>query len=639
MSSTTTNPLTPLIPQPVLSAFAAGQGADAWQWLGAWPDAKGCRFAVWAPRAKAVSVVGDFNAWDTESHLLQAMGHGIWAGHVAAAVPGQRYKFWIKPARRKAYDKADPFARAAELRPGNASVIAAASRHVWHDGRWMTQRACTDWKAAPIAIYEVHLGSWRRPEDGREFFGYAEMAQPLADYAVAQGFTHIELMPIAEHPLDESWGYQTTGYYAPTARFGSADALRAFVDHLHSAGLGVILDWSAAHFPRDTFALARFDGGALFEHADPQRGEHPDWNSLIFDYDRPEVRSFLIGSALYWLQEFHFDGLRVDACASMLYLDYSRKRGEWQPNIHGGKENLDAVAFLQALNHAVHEAVPGTLTFAEESTAWPGVTRPSWLGGLGFDFKWNMGWMHDALDYLKQDPIHRTWHHDRLTFPALYAQQDCWTLPLSHDEVVHGKGSLLNKLHAGFAPDLPDAASARFATLRLLLAWQWLWPGKKLLFMGGEWGAAQEWDATGALVFPAPDALLNLGVQKLVSALNHHYRSEAALHVQDSNPAGFEWIDYRDARHSVVSWLRCGLDDFCLVVLNATPVWRAGYRVGVPHLAQYQTLLDTDDCAFGGQGLRTQGAVQAEDAPLHGRRYSIALDLPPLSVLLLKPLR
>ena len=637
MSVQSSAKIAPLLPDAPLARFAAGDGTDAWRWLGAHADARGCRFAVWAPRAKAVELIGDFNDWQAGTDPLAPVGQGVWACYLPGAEPGQRYKFRLRGARGRWLEKADPFARAAELRPGNASRIAPAPAHVWGDAEWLRRRAAIDWRAEPLSIYEVHLGSWRRPDDGRLFCGYRELAVPLAGYALAQGFTHIELLPITEHPFDGSWGYQTTGYYAPTSRHGSADDLRWFVDQMHQRGLGVILDWSAAHFPRDAHALARFDGAPLFEHADPHRGQHPDWKSLVFDYGKPEVRSFLIGSALYWASEFHFDGLRVDACASMLYLDYSRPKGQWTPNEHGGKENLEAIAFLQQLNQALHQQQPGVLSFAEESTAWPAVTRPPWLGGLGFDFKWNMGWMHDSLAYLKLDPILRSYHHDRATFPSLYAHTEAWALPLSHDEVVHGKRPLLNKLHPAFAPDLADAEQARFANLRLLLAWQWLWPGKKLLFMGGEFGALREWDHLGSLDWSLPSQPGHAGISRLVVDLNALYRQEPALHARETTPDGFEWLDHRDAPHSVMSWLRCGPDDFCVVVLNATPVTRRGYRIGLPRAGSYRERLNSDSAHYGGGDLGNAGVVIAEARPWHGRRYSAELTLPPLSVLVLKP--
>ena len=509
-----------------LHLFNEGRNCQSYRLLGAHPQAVGTLFRVWAPNAAQVSVVGDFNGWRGGVHGMRSLGDGgVWEGLVAEAGPGDLYRFEI--VRRDGgarLVKNDPYARGFELRPGTAAYVVAPSRHVWGDAQWLQQRAAWDWQRAPLNIYEVHPGSWMRHVDGRPYL-WRELAERLIPYALAQGYTHLELLPITEHPLDESWGYQATGYFAPTSRYGSPDDLRAFVDACHRAGLGVLLDWVPGHFPQDDWALARYDGTALYEHEDPRLGLHADWGTHVFNYGRHEVRSFLLSSAHWWLAEFHFDGLRVDAVASMLYLDYSREPGQWLPNRHGGRENLEAIDFLRELNSMVHGEFPGALTIAEESTAWPQVSRPTYVGGLGFSMKWNMGWMSDSLRYFRRDPVHRRWHHDEVTFGQLYAYSENFVLPLSHDEVVHGKGSLLGKM--------PGDAWQRFANLRLLLAWQAFTPGKKLMFMGGEFGQAREWAQDRELDWALLAEPAHAGVQRLSADLNRLYRDLPALHGQD----------------------------------------------------------------------------------------------------------
>lgn len=622
---------TSLIAISELERFARGTHGSLQEVLGAHPlqheGRLGMRFACWAPAACAVEVLGDFS--DRQPQALQPQGHGVWAGFVADVAAGSRYHYRLKRHPDEAWlERSDPYARSYELRPAKASVVTQAGTHLWHDVQWMSRRRGRDWRREPVSIYEIHLGSWKHPWH-RPFHNYRELAPMLADYLCDLGYTHVELMPITEHPHDASWGYQTTGYFAPTSRYGTPDDFRFFVDHLHQRGIGVLLDWSAAHFPRDEFALAQFDGGPLYEHADPERGEHPDWDSLIFDYGQPQVRDFLISSALFWLEEFHLDGLRVDACASMLYLDYSREAGEWTPNKHGGKENLEAVHFLQQLNDAVHARVPGALMIAEESTAWPGITRPTWLGGLGFDLKWNMGWMHDSLNYLSHNPIYRPFHHEQITFAGFYAHHEQFLLPLSHDEVVHGKSPLLFKMFG--------ADAERYAALRLLCAYQWTWPGKKLLFMGNEFAPTQEWNhheqLDWSLLHHAPHA----GLAALVRDLNRLYRRESALHAQELEARGFEWVDYHDAAQSVISYLRVGPQDALLVVLNFSPTLHREYRVGAPRGGDYLELLNTDSAHYGGHNHGNGGRVTAEPLPCMGRRHSLTLTLPPLSALIFRP--
>lgn len=613
-----------------LYLFNEGRNTQSYRLLGALPGAAGVTFRVWAPNAARVSVIGDFNGWHGDVHPLQPLGDsGVWETTVAEARPGSLYRFEI--TNRHTGDKrvkSDPYARGFELRPGSAACVVPPSRHVWKDADWLARRAAWDWLHAPLNIYEVHAGSWMRHPDGRPYL-WGELAERLIPYAVQQGYTHLELLPITEHPLDESWGYQTTGYFAPTSRHGSPDELRAFIDACHQAGLGVLLDWVPGHFPQDDWALARFDGTALYEHEDPRRGLHTDWGTHIFNYGRHEVRSFLLSSAHWWLGEFHFDGLRVDAVASMLYLDYSRPAGEWLPNRHGGRENLEAIEFLKELNAMVHTEFPGALTIAEESTAWPQVSRPTYLGGLGFSMKWNMGWMNDSLRYFARDPIHRRWHHDELTFGQMYAYSENFVLPLSHDEVVHGKGSLLGKM--------PGDDWQRHANLRLLLAWQALMPGKKLMFMGGEFGQPREWSAARELDWALLNNPAHAALHRLSADLNRLYRDLPALHSQDFTPLGFEWIDCHDSKHSILAWLRWGRDGrFVVVACNFTPVPQTAYRLGVPQAGTYVELLNTDSAYYGGSNLGNGGAVLAEAGAWMGRPAHLSVTIPPLGAVVLR---
>ncbi|RMG29056.1 MAG: 1,4-alpha-glucan branching protein GlgB [Gammaproteobacteria bacterium] len=623
----------PLLSDFDLHLFGEGRHWHAYRFLGAHPHVvdgiAGVRFAVWAPNAERVSVVGDFNAWDGRVHPMRVRGGtGVWELFVPELSIGALYKYEIRHRGSGAiFLKSDPYAQLFELRPGTASQVAAPAAHVWRDGEWLERRRRWDWQHAPISIYEVHLGSWRRREDGG-FLSYRQLADRLIPYAKEQGFTHLELLPITEHPLDASWGYQTIGYFAATRRYGEPDDLRYFIDACHQAGLGVLLDWVPAHFPRDAHGLARFDGTALYEHEDPRRGEHRDWGTLIFNYGRNEVKNFLLASAMYWLEEFHFDGLRVDAVASMLYLDYSRGPGEWLPNIYGGNENLEAIAFLREMNQVLQSRHPGVLTIAEESTAWPQVTRPPWVGGLGFSLKWNMGWMHDTLLYMSKDPIHRHYHHDQLTFGLMYAFSENFVLPFSHDEVVHGKASLLHKM--------PGDEWQQFANLRLLYTYQWTYPGKKLLFMGQEFGQRSEWNFDAELEWQALDHPPHAGLRLLVRDLNRLYTSLPALHAHDFEAEGFEWIDCHDAAQSVISYQRRHRDDFVVVVLNFTPVVRHGYRLGVPRAGRYRTLFNSDSSFYGGNDLGVL-AVDSEPVPWMGHPQSIVLTLPPLAGMILAP--
>jgi 1,4-alpha-glucan branching enzyme len=562
---------------------------------------------------------------------------GVWELFIPGVAAGDRYKYELVAADGRLILKSDPLAFAMEAPPATASLVVAFPAHTWADQEWLERRANSDLLRSPMAVYEVHLGSWRHagPMDGAPRpLTYRELAEQLPDYVADLGFTHVEMMPVAEHPFSGSWGYQVSGYYAPTARFGTPDDFRALVDALHERGIGVILDWVPAHFPRDEFALARFDGTALYEHADPRLGEHPDWGTLVFNFGRNEVRNFLVANALYWIEEFHVDGLRVDAVASMLYLDYSRAEGEWVPNRFGGRENLDAVNFIKEVNETVFGLYPGATVIAEESTAWPGVSRPTYLGGLGFGFKWNMGWMHDTLDYFHHDPVHRRFHHGDLTFGLLYAWSENFILPLSHDEVVHGKGSLLNKM--------PGDRWQQLANLRALYAWMWAHPGKQLLFMGGEIGQEREWSHERSLDWWILDDWADhRRLQLLIQGLNRISRHAPALWEDDTNPAGFEWIDANDADQSVLSFLRHrshgGVDDAIACVANLTPVPRYGYRVGLPAPGRWRELLNTDATEWGGSGVGNWGAVSARDVRWHGQPSSAELTLPPLGVLWLTP--
>lgn len=613
--------------------FAEGTHTRLYEVLGAHPvqigGQAGTMFAVWAPEAEAVSVVGDFNRWEPgRSPLHPVRSSGIWEGFVPGVGQGALYKYHLVSRHGPHLLKADPLAFYAEVPPRSASVVWSPS-YPWSDGPWLQERGKRGALAAPIAIYEVHLGSWRRTGDGRPL-SYREIAPLLAAYAQEMGFTHVELLPVMEHPFYGSWGDQTHGYFAPTSRYGTPDDFMYFVDTLHRHGIGVILDWVPSHFAPDGHGLGLFDGSHLYEHADPRRGVHPDWGSFTFNYGRHEVRSFLLSSALFWLDRYHADGLRVDAVASMLYLDYSRREGEWVPNPAGGREDLDAIAFLRALNEAVYREFPDVQTFAEESTAWPGVSRPTYHGGLGFGFKWDMGWMHDTLLYLGKDPVHRKYHHDKLTFRMLYASHENFVLPLSHDEVVHGKGSLLGKM--------PGDDWQKFANLRLLLGYMYGNAGKKLLFMGGEFGQWAEWDHERSLDWHLLEYPLHRGLKRWVADLNRLYREEGALHTRDCGDLGFQWVVPDDADSSVIAFLRLGWEgEPVLFVGNFTPVVRAGYRVGVPRGGRWRELLNSDAREYGGSGVGNLGGAEAEEVPSHGFPHCLSLTLPPLGALFLKP--
>ena len=608
--------------------IAEGRHERPWEKLGAHPTSlagvAGVSFAVWAPNAARVSVVGDFNFWDGRRHPMRLRREcGVWELFLPGVRAGARYKYeMLDGAGRLLPQKADPFAFAAELRPATASIVAAPRG--WPAAPALSRAA----RDMAVSIYEVHAGSWRRGAGGR-FLSWREIADRLLPYVQETGFTHIELLPIAEHPFDGSWGYQPTGLYAPTARHGSPEDFAEFVVRCHAAGIGVILDWVPGHFPSDPHALARFDGSHLYEHADPRQGVHRDWDTLIYNYGRNEVRNFLAGNALYWLEHFGLDGLRVDAVASMLYLDYSREPGDWIPNPHGGHENLEAVALIRETNRQIAAKFPHAVSIAEESTAWPGVSRPLAHGGLGFSYKWNMGWMHDSLAYMQREPVHRSHHQDDLTYGLVYAFDENFVLPLSHDEVVHGKGSLLSRM--------PGDRWQKFANLRAYFGFMWAHPGKKLLFMGGEFGQTEEWNHDGELHWAALDDPLHLGVKRLISDLNRVYRGHPALHQLDCEPGGFEWIDCADHEQSVIAFLRRGRAESSLAVAicNFTPVPRHGYRIGVPRPGRYEELINTDSHWYGGSDLGNGGACEGVAAPCHGRPYSLTLTLPPLSCVIL----
>ena len=615
--------------------FREGTHTRLYEKLGAHPGIvdgeRGVAFAVWAPNAETVSVIGDFNGWDRTRHPLAARrdGSGIWQGFVAGIGRGERYKYHVV-SRYRGYraDKGDPYAFAWEPPPRTASVVWDLD-YTWGDQQWMAARRARNALSAPISIYEVHLGSWRR-RNGNSMLSYRELAPQLASYAVEMGFTHVELLPVTEHPFYGSWGYQTSGYFAPTARYGTPQDFMGLVDELHRRGVGVILDWVPSHFPGDEHGLAYFDGTHLSEHSDPRQGYHPEWNSYIFNYGRNEVRAMLASSARLWLDRYHADGLRVDAVASMLYLDYGRHGGEWVPNKQGGRENLDAIAFLRHLNESVYRDFPDAQTIAEESTAWPMVSRPTDVGGLGFGLKWNMGWMHDTLAYMARDPVHRRRHQHEITFAIWYAFSENFVLPLSHDEVVYGKRSLLSKM--------PGDDWQRFANLRLLLGYQWLHPGKKLLFMGGEFGQWREWDHDHSLDWHLLDMPSHQGVQRWVSDLNRAYRAEAPLHVADCSAEGFEWIEHGDGGSSVISFLRRAPDSEAIVVAcNFTPVPRHNYRMGVPRGGHWAELLNSDALYYGGSGQGNLGGMDAAPIASHGRFHSINVTLPPLGIVVFKP--
>jgi 1,4-alpha-glucan branching enzyme len=593
----------------------------------------GVHFAVWAPNATRVSVIGDFNGWDGRVHPMRLLTpSGIWELFVPDLPDGEKYKFEIRTREGHLLEKSDPFGVAFEIPPQTASVVRDISRYTWGDAAWMESRASNrEWLERPMSVYEVHLGSWARvPEEGERYLRYSELVEKLVPYVQEMGFTHVEFLPVMEHPFSGSWGYQVLGFFAPTSRYGSPEEFKALVDAFHRAGIGVILDWVPGHFPKDEHGLARFDGTALFEHADPRQGEHQDWGTLIFNYGRNEVRNFLLSNALFWLEEYHVDGLRVDAVASMLYLDYSRTEGNWIPNRYGGRENLEAIEFLQRLNTLTHGQYPGTITAAEESTAFPGVSRPVHLGGLGFTYKWNMGWMHDMLAYLEQDAVYRRWSHELVTFSMLYAHSENFILPLSHDEVVHGKRALLDKM--------PGDAWQKYATLRTLLGFMYGHPGKKLLFMGGEFGQWREWNHDRSLDWHLLEDPAHKALQDYVRTLNAHLRTQPALYELDVDPAGFRWIDCHDHENSVVSFVRTARqsDDFVVWVFNFTPVPRGDYRLGMPAPGYYAELLNSDSALFGGGNLGNSGGVTTDPVAAHGFSQSVRLMVPPLACLMLK---
>lgn len=614
--------------------FNEGKHRRLWEILGAHPcrldGVAGVAFAVWAPNAAGVSVVGEFCAWDPRRYPMRALGSsGIFELFVPGCREGDLYKYAIRTADGRTLLKTDPFAAAMEIPPDTASRVFT-SRHVWTDAAWQAARQTHDPLRSPMAIYEVHLGSWARvPEEEHRPLSYREVAVKLVAHVQALGFNYIELLPVAEHPFTGSWGYQVSGYYAPTARYGTPDDLRYFVDYCHQHGIGVLLDWVPAHFPKDAFALAQFDGTALYEHADPRRGEHPDWGTLIFNYGRNEVRNFLIANALYWLEAFHIDGLRVDAVASMLYLDYSREAGAWLPNAHGGRENLDAVTFLQELNDTVRACAPGCLMIAEESTAWPGVTRAHETGGLGFTFKWNMGWMHDTLEFFRQDPVHRKYHQGQLVFAMVYEHSEHFIMPLSHDEVVHGKGALLTKM--------PGDAWQQRANLRLLLSYQYTRPGKKLLFMGTELASRREWNHDISLDWHLLQTPEHAQFHAFVAALGQLYQQQAPLWFGDPDHDGFYWIDHHDHENSVLSYVRQAQGQHVLIVLNLTPIPRDDYRIGVPTPGPYREIFNSDGAAFGGSGWATSARLHTEGQGLHQQPHALRLRLPPLGALILAP--
>ena len=638
----------PILGEVDLHLFAEGQHWKIYERFGAHlrtvGDAAGVYFAVWAPNAQRVSVVGDFNNWDGRVNpMRKLLGAGVWELFLPGIKQGAHYKFEIRTQTDAVLLKSDPFAFFNQPGKSTASLVYDLERYGWSDSEWMEARQKKNWPRSAISIYEVHLGSWRRKtEDGNRQLTYLELADTLLPYVLEMGFTHIELLPVAEHPFEGSWGYQVTNYYAPTSRFGPPDDFRHFIDKCHQAGIAVIMDWVPAHFPKDAHALAEFDGTHLYEHMDPRQGEQQDWGTLIFNYGRNEVRNFLIGNALFWLDKYHIDGLRVDAVASMLYLDYSRKPGQWIPNVYGGRENLDAVYFLKKFNEVCYERFPGTTTIAEESTAWPGVSRPTYLGGLGFGFKWNMGWMHDFLQYMSIDPIYRRYHHGNITFSLLYAFQENFILVLSHDEVVYGKRSLLSKM--------PGDEWRKFANLRMFLAWMYGHPGKKLLFMGGEFGQRNEWNHDTGLDWQLLKLPRHDGLRRFVQHVNHIYKSEPALWQRDDTYDGFDWIDFHDADNSVVSFLRKSRDvsaetpersdtsrgDIIAFVVNATPVVRYNYRLGVPEAGFYREIVNSDAETYGGSNVGNFGGVQSENREWMGREHSIVIHLPPLATLAFK---
>jgi 1,4-alpha-glucan branching enzyme len=622
-----------------LHLFGEGKLLRGYEKLGAQirevDGVRGTNFAVWAPNARSVSVVGDFNHWDGRRHpmRLHATG-GVWELFVPGMDAGEKYKFRVRMAHGETIDKSDPYGFAAELPPCTASIVTDLTRFAWHDLEWMERRAHTNPLEKPILVYEVHLGSWRRGANRHHgWLNYRELAHQLVAYCQEMGYTHIELMPVSEHPYSGSWGYQTVGYFSVTSRYGSPEDFAYFVDYFHRHGIGVILDWVPAHYPRDGHGLRRFDGTPLYEHEDPRKGEHPDWGTMIFNYGRTEVRNFLLANALFWLDKYHIDGLRVDAVASMLYLDYSRKEGQWVPNQYGGRENLEAISLLQEFNIHAHGNFPGVLTVAEESTAWGGVSRPTYTGGLGFSLKWNMGWMNDTLRYMRDDPIHRRYHHDELTFSLIYAFTENFCLPISHDEVVHGKRSVLSQM--------PGDLWQKFANLRLLYSYMWTHPGKKLLFMGSDFGQWNEWNHDSELQWDLLQWDTHSGVKKLVADLNQFVRREPALHEVDFEYTGFEWIDCNARDDSVLAYMRKGKnpDDFLVVVCNFTPVVRENYPIGVPRGGWYQEVFNSDSQFYGGSNVGNFPGMMAQEPGWHFRPFKLNVKLPPLATVVLKPER
>ena len=616
-----------------LHLFAEGKHLHIYRILGAHPktidEIPGVLFATWAPNASRISVIGDFNDWDGRRHPMRSCGHsGVWELFIPGLECEALYKFEIRNRDSGAIQsKSDPYAQQLELRPRTGSVISPPSAFHWQDDKWIQAREKFDWLHEPLSIYECHLGSWQLDDNG-DFLNYRELAHRLVDYIKETGFTHIELLPITEHPLDASWGYQTTGYFAATRRFGTAEDFRYFVDYCHQHNIGVLLDWVPAHFPKDAHGLANFDGSALYEHEDPRRGEHRDWGTLIYNYGRNEVKNFLLASAVFWMEECHLDGLRVDAVASMLYLDYSREDHDWLPNQHGGNENIEAIEFFRELNTVTHANFPGTMIMAEESTAWPQVTRPTNVGGLGFSMKWNMGWMHDTLNYFVNDPVYRHYHHDQLTFGLLYLFSENFILPFSHDEVVHGKSSMLYKM--------PGDEWQRFANLRLLYTYMFTYPGKKLLFMGCEFGQGNEWDHDKALDWYVLQYPNHAGIKKLVADLNNLYIGQAALHKFDFDRDGFEWIDCHDTDQSILSYMRKSETESIVVILNFTPVIRDNYRIGVPAMGDYEIIFNSDSSFYAGSNAGSNSIIAAENIAWMDRPASVNLSLPPLAGLVLK---
>lgn len=627
----------PLMTDFDLYLFGQGRHERIYEKLGAQPrivdGVSGTNFAVWGPNAKSISVVGDFNGWDARRHPMRKhIPSGVWELFVPALATGEKYKYRVRTWDTRSVDKADPYGFAAELPPHTASIVSDLTHFQWSDEQWLQRRREQDVLSRPISVYEVHLGSWRRG-NGRThgWLNYRELARELVAYCTEMGYTHLELLPVSEHPFTGSWGYQTTGYFAVTSRYGTPEDFMYFVDYCHRHDIGVILDWVPAHFPRDEHGLRRFDGTALFEHADPRQGEHPDWGTMIFNYGRNEVRNFLVSNALFWFDKYHIDGLRVDAVASMLYLDYSREEGQWIPNEHGGRENLAAIAMLREFNETAHGNYPGVLTIAEESTAWGGVSHPTYTGGLGFSIKWNMGWMNDTLSYMRHDPIHRRFHHDELTFSLIYAFTENFALPLSHDEVVHGKSSLLGQM--------PGDLWQKFANLRLLYSYMWTHPGKKLLFMGSEFGQWNEWNYESELQWDLLQWDSHRGIQKLLADLNAMYRREPALYQQEFDGNGFEWIDCHSRDDSVLVHMRKARDtsDFLIVACNFTPIVRSDYRIGVPSQGWYQEIFNSDSEYYDGTNQGNFPGVMSDPIEHHGRPCSISVTLPPLGVAVFKP--